>query len=342
MSVASTPETGCYWNERFEWAARERGWRPPTRHPSRRQRREPAPAPGARDVGHPSRRQRREPAPAPGARDVGHPSRRQRREPAPAPGARDVGCTSVPPRRSRTGSHPRRRDELRDDTGAGGGAVTAAMGRGRAGMDARPGRGREFPRPAGRLRRCDPNYEQRSILALDPALPPPRGAPVACERRLAAAVLAGTSVPAHAATTASFSPGAGVLTVFGDGADNTITVSRNAAGQILVNGGAVAVIGGRPTVANTALIQVFGLGGQDTITLDEANGALPAANLFGGDGNDTLDRRRRRRPAVRRGRQRHAAGQGRRRPAVRRRRQRHAHRRRRRRPGVRRRTATTG
>ena len=37
-----------------------------------------------------------------------------------------------------------------------------------------------------------------------------------------------------------------------------------------------------------ALIQVFGQGGNDTISLDETNGALPAAQLFGGAGNDTL------------------------------------------------------
>jgi Ca2+-binding RTX toxin-like protein len=90
------------------------------------------------------------------------------------------------------------------------------------------------------------------------------------------------------AVTASFLPGAGTLSVFGDNLDNTITTSRNAAGTILVNGGAVAVQGGTPTVANTALIQVFGQGGNDTITLDQANGALPRANLFGGTGNDTL------------------------------------------------------
>ncbi len=88
------------------------------------------------------------------------------------------------------------------------------------------------------------------------------------------------------AVTASFTNG--TLTVFGDSADNTTTVSRNAAGQILVNGGAVSVIGGTPTVANTALIQVFGQAGHDVITLNEANGALPRANLFGGAGNDTL------------------------------------------------------
>jgi len=33
---------------------------------------------------------------------------------------------------------------------------------------------------------------------------------------------------------------------------------------------------------------VFGQGGNDTITLDESNGALPAAQLFGGAGNDVL------------------------------------------------------
>src|SRR6516164_8403450 len=87
---------------------------------------------------------------------------------------------------------------------------------------------------------------------------------------------------------ATFSAQAQVLTVFGDNLDNTITVSRDAAGKILVNGGAVSVLGGTPTVANTALIQVFGQGGNDQISLNEANGALPAANLFGGAGNDTL------------------------------------------------------
>ena len=43
---------------------------------------------------------------------------------------------------------------------------------------------------------------------------------------------------------ASFSPTAGLLSVFDDNADDTITISRDAAGQILVNGGAVSVEGG--------------------------------------------------------------------------------------------------
>ena len=87
---------------------------------------------------------------------------------------------------------------------------------------------------------------------------------------------------------ATFLPGAGLLSVFGDSLGNSITLSRNAAGTLLVNGGAVSVTGGTATVADTTRIQVFGLDGDDTIALDETNGPLPAADLFGGNGNDTL------------------------------------------------------
>jgi Ca2+-binding RTX toxin-like protein len=76
----------------------------------------------------------------------------------------------------------------------------------------------------------------------------------------------------------------GIVTLFGDALDNIITISRDAAGAILSNG---VIIPGA-TVANTSLIRVFGLGGNDTITFNEANGALPAAMLFGGAGNDIL------------------------------------------------------
>jgi Ca2+-binding RTX toxin-like protein len=103
---------------------------------------------------------------------------------------------------------------------------------------------------------------------------------------LAAGVIAGAAVPASAATTATFSNG--VLTVSGDSANNSIVITRDAAGKILVNGGAVTVVGGTPTVANTAQVRVVGLDGQDSITLGETNGALPPAILFGGSGNDTL------------------------------------------------------
>ena len=90
------------------------------------------------------------------------------------------------------------------------------------------------------------------------------------------------------AVTASYLSGPKYLQVLGDSLDNSITVSRNGAGTLLVNNGAVAVSGGTATVANTSLITVYGQGGNDVITLNEANGALPAAQLFGGAGNDTL------------------------------------------------------
>src|ERR1700688_3323704 len=90
-------------------------------------------------------------------------------------------------------------------------------------------------------------------------------------------------------TNASFSPGSDVLSVFGDNnVNDTIVANRDAAGNILLNHGAVTVVGGQSTVSNTSVIQVFGQGGNDTISLDESNGALPAAQLFGGNGNDTL------------------------------------------------------
>lgn len=87
---------------------------------------------------------------------------------------------------------------------------------------------------------------------------------------------------------AFFSAQAGTLNIFGDNLDNTIEVSRDAAGTLLVNGGAVTIQGGTATVANTTTIASFGLGGNDSITLNEANGALPRALLFGGTGNDKL------------------------------------------------------
>jgi len=90
------------------------------------------------------------------------------------------------------------------------------------------------------------------------------------------------------AVTAFFSAQAGVLTVLGDAQNNAITVSRDAAGTLLVNGGAVAIQGGNSTVANTSLISVFGQNGNDNLTLSEVNGALPASNMFGGAGNDTI------------------------------------------------------
>src|SRR4051794_6365965 len=65
------------------------------------------------------------------------------------------------------------------------------------------------------------------------------------------------------AVTATFSAAQAALTVIGDARDNTITIGRDAAGTILVNGGAVTVGGAKATVADAKLIQVFGLAGND-------------------------------------------------------------------------------
>jgi Ca2+-binding RTX toxin-like protein len=90
------------------------------------------------------------------------------------------------------------------------------------------------------------------------------------------------------AITGTFNSGTGQLVFAADDLDNTLTVGRNAAGNILANNGAVPISGGPPTVANTTSIQASGLGGNDTIALDESNGALPSSTMFGGDGNDML------------------------------------------------------
>jgi Ca2+-binding RTX toxin-like protein len=103
---------------------------------------------------------------------------------------------------------------------------------------------------------------------------------------IGAGAIAVTSGPASAVTTATFN--AGVLTVIGDNTANNIQIIRDAAGRIVVNNGGVTVTGGAPTVANTSQIRVFGLAGNDALSLNETNGALPAARLFGGADNDVL------------------------------------------------------
>ena len=80
----------------------------------------------------------------------------------------------------------------------------------------------------------------------------------------------------------------GVLAITGDDQDNTIIASRDAAGNILVNGGAVPVIGGAPTVGSTSLIIMIGNDGNDTLTVNDSNGLMPPAHLLGGEGDDTL------------------------------------------------------
>lgn len=93
------------------------------------------------------------------------------------------------------------------------------------------------------------------------------------------------------AVTATFNPGVGLLTVLGDSLANEIVISRDALGVISVNGEvplAGGLPGGFPTVFNTRSINMFGLAGNDVMRLDESNGPLPPAQMFGGSGNDTL------------------------------------------------------
>ncbi len=90
------------------------------------------------------------------------------------------------------------------------------------------------------------------------------------------------------AVSASFSPAGGLLQVVGDNFDNNIEISRAANGNILINDGEVAIVGGTPTVSNTQVILASGLDGNDFIVLNEFQGALPEATILGGDGNDTL------------------------------------------------------
>src|SRR5262245_375028 len=109
---------------------------------------------------------------------------------------------------------------------------------------------------------------------------------------LLAALSLGLAAPAIAAPkqaiTTSFDPSTGVLKISGDEQDNIIVVGRDAAGAILVNGGAVPITGGPATVAKTKRIDLFGRAGHDRLLLAEANGPLPSAHISGGDGNDTL------------------------------------------------------
>src|SRR6185369_1733837 len=63
------------------------------------------------------------------------------------------------------------------------------------------------------------------------------------------------------AVTATFTAAGGTLRVLGDALDNTIVVSRDVAGTILINNGAVAIQGGPATVVNTSLIFMLGQGG---------------------------------------------------------------------------------
>src|SRR4051812_47628130 len=63
------------------------------------------------------------------------------------------------------------------------------------------------------------------------------------------AVLA-LATPASAAPVPKPAPGQRILTVFGTSADNTIVISRDAAGHILTNGASARIAGAAATVKN--------------------------------------------------------------------------------------------
>lgn len=78
------------------------------------------------------------------------------------------------------------------------------------------------------------------------------------------------------------------LTFTGGASGDNLTIGRSSSGTLSGNGGAIPITGGAATTTNTDVIEAFGNSGNDRIALDETNGALPAAHLFGGNGNDTL------------------------------------------------------
>ena len=114
-----------------------------------------------------------------------------------------------------------------------------------------------------------------------------RGAVVIGGAASVAILSAGTAQAMGPGTTAKFI--LDVLVVSGDAQNNTIAIGRNSEGQILVNGGAVQITGGQPTVTNTRSILVSGGAGNDTVSVDEVNGTLPPTSVFGGTGNDTVN-----------------------------------------------------
>jgi len=87
---------------------------------------------------------------------------------------------------------------------------------------------------------------------------------------------------------ASFSPATQILRLTGGLGDDTATVGRDVAGEILVDGGATPIGGGPATVADTVRISVSGSLGDDRVLFDEANGPLPAVTFDGSLGNDTV------------------------------------------------------
>ncbi len=82
----------------------------------------------------------------------------------------------------------------------------------------------------------------------------------------------------------TLSPDARLLTATDDLAGHGIVSSRDAAGNILINGGSTKVAGGKPAIVDVGEIDIFGLDGNDNISVDETNGLMSSVHLFGGNG----------------------------------------------------------
>jgi Ca2+-binding RTX toxin-like protein len=102
-----------------------------------------------------------------------------------------------------------------------------------------------------------------------------------------AAALALALLPGCVPTGARFSPATGVLSVHGTADADTFVVSVKSSGAIVVNGGAIPIQGGTPTLANTVRIALHGRGGDDQLVVDPS-ASLPGARIVGGKGDDVL------------------------------------------------------
>jgi hypothetical protein len=90
------------------------------------------------------------------------------------------------------------------------------------------------------------------------------------------------------ATTASMSQRLGTLVITGDANGDDIVVGRSASGDLLVDGGATRIKGGKATVANTTLVTVQGSAADDRVVVDLSSGAMPRVEVAGGGGLDTV------------------------------------------------------
>ena len=89
-------------------------------------------------------------------------------------------------------------------------------------------------------------------------------------------------------TSASFIQSQHLLTVVGDAGDNSISVGRDVAGVITINGADVVINGVTVTVANVNKIVIQGGSGSDRLAIDDSNGTMPKATILGQSGDDEL------------------------------------------------------